>query len=374
MSKATLNTWLTEPLSPEVAQSIERLRSSDDVRHVAVMPDVHLCHDVCIGVVAATESLVYPAAVGGDIGCGMAAVPFDVEAALLESEHAAGTVLRQLYQCVPGNKHRQPRALPDDLSTRHLSDAGLTKIAQREGRVQLGTMGRGNHFLEFQSDQAGRLWLLLHSGSRGIGQAISARHLAAATATNVGLLALNANDEPGQRYLSDVAWARRYAAENRLAMLRTVEEFMQQMFGIGASWPELIHGDHNFVDCEHHFGRQLLVHRKGAQSAQQGEPGIVPGSMGAPSFHTAGRACSESLMSCSHGAGRQLSRSQARRQVNSKHFQRQVGPLWFDRRRLGILLDEAPAAYKDIRQVMRAQRELLRIERELQPVLNYKGP
>lgn len=369
---AKLTTWLVEPLAADVSQSIERLRRADDVRHVALMPDVHLSREVCIGAVVATDELVYPAAVGSDIGCGMAAVPLDVEAALLDSEHAAALVLRQLYERVPGNKHQQPRVLPDALRTEQLSDQRLTKVAQRDGRVQLGTLGRGNHFLEFQSDESGQLWLMLHSGSRGIGQAISQHH-SAAKSTNTQLFGLRASDDAGQQYLADVAWGRRYAAENRLAMLRAVEDIMQRLFGVSTCWNDLVHCDHNFVQWEDHDGRQLIVHRKGAQLARDGEPGIVPGSMGASSFHTTGRGCAESLYSCSHGAGRRLSRTEARRRVSGREFQRQVGRLWFDHRRVAKLVDEAPAAYKDIHQVMRAQRDLLRIERELQPVLNYKA-
>lgn len=373
MSESTLATWITEPLSAEVAKSIERLRRADDVQHLAVMPDVHLSRDVCIGAVVATSELVYPAAVGSDIGCGMAAVPLEVEAALLDSEHAAGIVLRQLYEHVPGNKHRQGCELPDDLREAHLSDARLARIASRNGRVQLGTLGRGNHFLEFQADQQGRLWLMVHSGSRGVGQAISQHHQTASKPRGPHLLSLSSAEDAGQRYLADVVWARRYAAENRLAMLRAVENFMQRLFGVSAAWEELIHCDHNAVDWEEHLGKRLLVHRKGAQSARDGEPGVIPGSMGSASFHTTGRGRAESLMSCSHGAGRQLSRSEARRRLTVKDFHRQVGNLWFDHRRIDKLLDEAPAAYKDIHQVMRAQRELLRIERQLQPVLTYKA-
>ena len=371
--QAGLKSWLTEPLAPEIVKSVDRLRQMDDVQRIALMPDVHLAQDVCIGAVVATRELIYPAAVGGDIGCGMAALAFDVDATSVDNEQAAATVLKGMYDRVPGNKHRKPRDLPAELESLPLSDSRLRHIAQRDGRVQLGTLGRGNHFLEFQSDPDGRLWVLIHSGSRAMGQEITAHHVKNAGRSTFGAKYLSAREDSGRSYLADVEWARGYARENRLAMLRAVERLMQQAFGIIADWSSLIHCDHNHVQRETHFGELFWVHRKGAQSARADEPGIIPGSMGSTSFHTIGRGCEDALMSCSHGAGRKLSRSEARQSVSEKAFSRQVGGLWYDHRRSAKLRDEAPSAYKDIRSVMRAQRELVRIEREQRPLLSYKG-
>ena len=365
--------WLVEPLAAEVSRAVQRLCHSDDVNHVALMPDIHLAEDVCIGTVVATEQLIYPMAVGGDIGCGMAALAINVDAGLIDNQRAAARVLSGLYQCVPCNKHRKPLDLPDNLDTRKLSNARLRRIASREGRVQLGTLGRGNHFLEFQSDQKGQLWIMIHSGSRGLGQAITEHHLRNAQKGASGLLTLDGKEDSGSLYLSDVGWARTYAAENRLSMLRAVAELLAGLFEVAADWDSLIHCDHNHVQQEVHFGKQLWVHRKGAQSARDSEPGIIPGSMGTASFHTTGRGVDQALMSCSHGAGRKLSRTEARKYVTAQQFSRQVGELWFDQRRAGKLRDEAPSAYKDIRQVMKAQRDLARIVRELRPLLSYKG-
>jgi tRNA-splicing ligase RtcB len=156
-------------------------------------------------------------------------------------------------------------------------------------------------------------------------------------------------------------------------MFVAVAALMQRLFGINADRSSLIHCDHNHVQPESHAGNLFWLHRKGAQSAQSDEPGIVPGSMGTASFHTSGRGCASSLTSCSHGAGRRLSRTAARREVSGKDFARQVRKLWYDHRLADQLRDEAPAAYKDIRQVMKAQRELVRIIRELRPLLTYKG-
>jgi tRNA-splicing ligase RtcB (3'-phosphate/5'-hydroxy nucleic acid ligase) len=370
---ATLKTWIAHPLSTEVAQSIDRLRGSDDVLHVAIMPDVHLSQEVCVGAVVATSQLLYPQAVGGDIGCGMLALGFDAEATAIDNERDAAKILAALYERVPSNKHRQPRDLPASLVSSRLTSPQLEKLATRDGRVQLGTLGRGNHFLEFQADQEDRLWIMVHSGSRAIGQAIAAFHLKCALRSNFGLLHLYASEDAGVNYLADMQWSRSYAAENRLAMAMAVVEILREGFNIAANWNTLIHCDHNHVQQELHGGRILWVHRKGAQSATIGEPGIIPGSMGTASFHVAGRGCTDALTSCSHGAGRALSRTDARQHVGRNDFERQLGNVWYDHRKVESLRDEAPAAYKDIRQVMKAQRELVRIEREQRPVLNYKG-
>jgi tRNA-splicing ligase RtcB len=370
---ASSKAWLAEPLPREVSQSIDRLRACDDVAAVAIMPDVHLAREVCVGAVVATRRLIYPAAVGGDIGCGMAAIAFDADAALVDNERAAASVLSGLYELVPANKHRRPRDFPPSLHEKSLSDARLARIAARDGRVQLGTLGRGNHFLELQADHDGRLWAMVHSGSRAVGQAIAEWHARSGQGVGSALKWLDADGPTGQAYLSDATWARSYAAENRLAMLHALDGLLRSLFAVNADWKTLIHADHNHVQREWHGNDEYWVHRKGAQSAAADEPGVVPGSMGAPSFHTAGRGCAESLRSCSHGAGRRLSRGEARQSISGAEFQRQVGWLWYDHRRAFALRDEAPGAYKDIREVMRAQRDLAKIVCELRPVLGYKG-
>jgi tRNA-splicing ligase RtcB len=370
---AELQTWLTEPLTLAVAESVSRLRAAEGVKKVCLMPDVHLASEVCVGVVVATEGVLYPQTVGGDIGCGMAALRFDIEAEALNNEQAACAVLAGLYKSVPSNKHRQAVPLPEGLRPAELSDPRLAKLATRDGAVQLGTLGRGNHFLELQADEGGQLWVMLHSGSRAMGQAITARHLSNGEPNRAGLRGLDADTDFGAAYLHDMAWARKYAAENRLAMLRAVEELVSRLFRVEADWHSLIHANHNHVQRETHGGQSYFVHRKGAQLATEGEAGVVPGSMGAASFHTAGRGCEAALASCSHGAGRRMSRTEARQAITTKSFQRQVGGLWYDHRRVDSLRDESPGAYKNIRDVMRAQRELVKIVRELRPVLSYKG-
>jgi len=201
---APLATWLADPLTPEIEKSVERLRTSDDVQQVALMPDVHLAKDVCVGAAVATTHLIYPAAVGSDIGCGMLALAFNADASVLNNEKNAARILAGLYEFVPGNKHPKPQNLPARLAQLELSEPRLQKFASRDGRVQLGTLGRGNHFLEFQSDDNAQLWIMIHSGSRAIGQAIADYHRANSRVGDSGLAFLDSGSDAGKRCLANV--------------------------------------------------------------------------------------------------------------------------------------------------------------------------
>lgn len=208
-----------------------------------------------------------------------------------------------------------------------------------------------------------------------MGQAITAHHLRRANSQELQarLLSFDANSPQGRDYLIDVAWGVRYAEENRLAMLSAVAEVMHSRFGVEVLRDTLIHANHNHVRQEEHRGESLWVHRKGALPAAFEEKGVVPGSMGTASFHVTGCGCAEALCSSSHGAGRRLSRTEAAKQISLRQFERELQNVWHDNRITERLRDEAPSAYKDIRAVMKAQRELTRIDRELRPLLSYKG-
>ncbi|MEI8381746.1 MAG: RtcB family protein [Planctomycetota bacterium] len=373
---ANVAMWVTEPLPSDVSKSLQRLARSEDVRYVAVMPDVHLAGDVCNGTVIATNDLIYPLAVGGDIGCGMLAVACDLSADVLSNEMSAGRVMAGLYRRTPSNKHAKshlPEQLPESLNEKPLSASTLETLKVRDGLFQLGTLGRGNHFVELQSDVDGRLWLMLHSGSRGMGQAITEHHLRRTTQAPSGLGYLDASTPEGLAYVSDQEWTTEYAMQNRLAMARAVEALLQEFFSTSLDWSTLIHCHHNHVRRETHFGEELWVHRKGALPASEGEPGVIPGSMGNHSFHVTGRGEKTALRSSSHGAGRSLARHLARKSISRHELNQQMKGIWFDQRRADAIRDEAPSAYKDIHRVMRAQRELTRIIRELKPILAYKG-
>ncbi|MFZ4731030.1 MAG: RtcB family protein [Pirellulales bacterium] len=374
--------WLVAPLPGDVRRSLDRLARAPGVRHLAVMPDVHLSREVCVGVALGTDGLAYPAAVGGDIGCGMAALRCTGSAAALADPHAAAEILRRLRQAVPALKRRGAATgelAGDPPDPGLLSAAVLERTARRDGVWQLGTLGRGNHFLELQADQAGALWIMVHSGSRGIGAAIAAWHRraadrpAAGTSTAAELGALDVATAAGRDYLADVGWARAWARANRAQIVGATVEVLRAVCGVDADWATLVDCDHNHVREERHAERNLLVHRKGALPATAGEPGLVPGSMGTASFHTVGRGCPAALASSSHGAGRALPRGEAAQRIDARRIVREMHGVWFDTRRAGLLRDEAPSAYKDIRAVMRVQRELTAIERELRPLLSYKA-
>ncbi len=303
----------------------------------------------------------------------MSAVAFHAGADVLASEVAASKIFQSLYRHVPANRHAQPRTLPQPLLNLPLSNSFLEKLKRRDAAVQLGTLGRGNHFLEFQRDEEHRLWLMVHSGSRAVGQAVRDLHLRNAHRTAAGLAVLDAETDAGRAYLSDATWAASYAAANRRAMVDAVSELMHALFAVEMLWPTYLDCDHNHVRRETHFDQSLWVHRKGATPARSGEPGINPGSMGTRSFHTQGRGNPESLCSSSHGAGRAMSREEARRKIRPRDLIHQLHDVWYDHRATQHLVEEAPAAYKDIAAVMRAQRDLTRIVRTLHPLLSYKG-
>jgi tRNA-splicing ligase RtcB (3'-phosphate/5'-hydroxy nucleic acid ligase) len=372
---ARVRYWVDRPLPHDVEAAIRRLAHGEDVRHVAVMPDVHLAADVCIGMVVATGDTLYPNAVGGDIGCGVAAIAFDGDAVLLDDERAAAAILAGLYREVPLIRHdrKRGRRLPDALEAAVLSAPHLEARKRSEGTLQLGTLGRGNHFVELQADEGGRLWLMVHSGSRGMGQAIRDHHLAQCSAGPNGLRFVGADSPAGGAYLLDLTWALEYAEASRLAMVHAVRVVVERVLGLRGNEASYVSCNHNHVRREIHFGEAVWVHRKGAMSAAEGERGLIPGSMGTHSFHVEGRGCAEALSSSAHGAGRRLSRTEARRRLSAKDVSRELRGVWFDHRLAPRLAEEAPSAYKDIDAVLRAQHELVRIVRRLRPVLCFKG-
>ncbi|HLT35895.1 MAG TPA: RtcB family protein [Enhygromyxa sp.] len=377
MTEAPLHQWVAERPGVEVEQALARLRQQPDVVAIAVMPDVHLASEVCVGVALATTQILYPAAVGSDIGCGMAALGFDLEAAAAVAE--GPRILAGLGARLPVLRHPTRRCpeLPSSLAEVSLSAASLERAKLREGKVQLGSLGRGNHFVELQRDDHDRLWAMVHTGSRGIGQQIRHHHESRASSHSPGLAGIAADSDEGRAYLGDLDWALAYADENRRRILATLSEVLAETIGAQPLAETLVECRHNFVRRERHEldgeARELWVHRKGAISAADGEPGIIPGSMGTASYLVEGRGEPRSLCSSSHGAGRALARGEAFRTITSKQLRRELRGVCFDERLVDRLRDEAPGAYKDIGAVMRAQRELTRVVERLRPVLAFKG-
>lgn len=375
-SPAPVHMWVVAPPGDDVRKRIERIARAPDVAHVAVMPDVHAAGSACNGLVLGTHRLVYPAAVGGDIGCGYAAVALDRDADALDHRDAAERLLAALPAAVPIVRHRRrddPPELSGALSPRELSAGALAARATADGRLECGTLGRGNHFLEFQADEAERLWIMVHSGSRAMGQHITTLHLERATLAAGGLAWLDTDTPAGQAYLHDLGWARRYASESRRRMLEAAAGVARDILGCRADWSTLLDADHNHVQAEMHDGGSLLVHRKGANRAPEHAPNLIPGSMATHTYRVTGRGTPGSLASSSHGAGRRFSRGAARSRIRRRDVERQLAGVWIDPRVAARLVDEVPSAYRDIHAVMRAQRELVRIVWRLRPVLSYKG-
>jgi len=370
MSKpASIRKWVGHKLDAAIERRLQRLAGAEDVAEIAVMPDVHLAGDVCNGVVVATRQLIYPQCIGGDVGCGYLSVELSLKKEIDDS--VAAKLMDGLYRAVPINKHPDRGSIEIDLE---LSATNLTKSATREGRLQLGTLGCGNHFLELQLGRDGRLFLLIHSGSRAMGQVISAHHLKRAEVDGSSKLKfLDADTDRGQALLNDLQWARQYAAANRLAMLDAIKENVLARFGMTMDHGTMIHLDHNHVQQETHDRERLWIHRKGAQRLLPDETSVIPGSMGTATYVVEGRGNREALNSCSHGAGRTMSRRDAARRISAKVLRREMSNVWFDERKMATLFDEAPSAYKNIRTVMKAQKKLVRIVDQRRPILSFKG-
>jgi tRNA-splicing ligase RtcB len=373
---APLRTWLAGPMEPAAAAMVDRVRSAAGVVQVAVLPDVHVARDVCVGTAMATVGWIYPAAVGGDIGCGMLSVPLDADASLLRDPTRAGQLLRRLAAAVPtARRHRLRTApLPAELESTPLSHGSLTAVLKDVGRLQLGTLGGGNHFVEFGADATdGRLWVTIHSGSRAMGQAVRGHHVAVATTRSAGMMTVAADTDAGRAYVRDQQWARSYAAANRSAIVSAIIALLRDEFAVAVDDRGTIACDHNHVAEESHGGRAVWVHRKGAMPAAAGVAGVVPGSMGTRTVHVVGVGCAAALDSSAHGAGRAYSRAAARERFARSDVRQQLRDVWFDPRLTDALREELPKAYKDVRAVLRAQADLVTITRTLRPVLVYKG-
>lgn len=362
-------------------------------KHLAVMPDVHLGKGSTIGSVIPTVGAIIPAAVGVDIGCGMIAARTSLHARdLPDNLHGLRTAIEK---AVPHGKtfgRRDQGAwdnVPEQADQMWSGLAGRFKaitekyprLEKTNNRQHLGTLGGGNHFIEVCLDEADRVWFMLHSGSRGVGNAIGNLFIELAQADmRQHMVNLPDRDlayfEEGSRHFADyveaVEWAQDFARHNRELMMQAVVAATRKVLGrpFEASL-EAVNCHHNYVQKEQHFGREVLVTRKGAVSAQKGQLGIIPGSMGAKSFIVRGLGNEESFCSCSHGAGRVMSRTKAKSRFTVEDQQRATAHV--ECRKDKDVIDEIPMAYKDIDAVMQAQRELVEVVHTLRQVVCVKG-
>jgi len=363
-------------------------------RHIAAMPDVHVGIGATVGSVIPTLRAIIPAAVGVDIGCGMMAAKTTLRAQdLPDSLAPLRTAIERAVPHGRAPKGRDPGAwstkVPGSVDTAwsllEPEFAELTrdypKLEKTNHRVHLGPLGSGNHFIEVCLDELGFVWFMLHSGSRGVGNAIGTMFIELA---RQDAMRHNANlpdrdlayFEEGSRYFGDyvraVSWAQAFAALNRELMMKRVIDAAKTVIRKGfQSHVEAVNCHHNYVQREHHFGEDVYVTRKGALSARAGQLGIIPGSMGARSYIVRGKGNAESFESCSHGAGRRMSRSEAKRRFTlADHRAATEG---VECRKDKDVIDETPAAYKDIDAVMAAQRDLVEVVHTLKQVVCVKG-
>lgn len=364
---------------------------------VAVMPDVHLGKGATVGSVIPTRSAVIPASVGVDIGCGMAALQTSLAAADLPDSLNALRSAMEARVPVGFSMHERPVSTHGDgldgiaLSRRAKAlrvRYDSLRILDRVGKFnhlrvwqQLGTLGGGNHFIELCLDEAQRVWIMLHSGSRNVGKTIGETAIAMARTIALQLdrrlpdrdLAWLDEDTPQfDEYVAGLRWAQDYAALNRDLMLHALLQVLAQAFGreVGVA-AQAVNCHHNYASLEEHLGERMWITRKGAVSARAGELGIIPGSMGARSYIVRGKGHAPAYCSCSHGAGRRMSRTAARRAFSLEDLDAQTAGV--ECRKDDGVLDEIPGAYKDIDAVMAAQAQLVEVVHTLKQVLCIKG-
>jgi tRNA-splicing ligase RtcB len=362
--------------------------------HVAVMPDVHVGIGATVGSVVPTKGAIIPAAVGVDLGCGMMAVETTLRAEHLPDSLAA--LRRGIELAVPhgfvtdrdyalkGSWRDTPEAVASRwtaLAERHRRIVDKRPgISTKKPQSQLGTLGGGNHFIELCLDTSGAVWVMLHSGSRGAGNRIGQVYIELArddmrrhfiNLPDRDLAYLVEGTEHFDDYIEAMSWAQDYAAENRVAMMESVLTVMRGMLPRFGTRNAAVNCHHNYVSREAHFGQDVWVTRKGAVRAGLGDLGIIPGSMGARSFIVRGLGNADSFQSCSHGAGRRMSRTEARKRFTvTDHKAATEG---VECRKDAGVVDETPAAYKDIDAVMAAQGDLVAIVATLKQVLCVKG-
>ncbi len=395
--KVHIKSWCRDVESMAMSQAEDLAQHPCVFRHVALMPDCHPGYGMPIGGVIACRDAVIPNAVGVDIGCGMGAVKTSIRIPKPVDKPALREVtdrVKELIPCGEGRSHLKPQkwqGMPQKLEA--FADRGwycehVTVLAKKN----LGSLGGGNHFIEVQAGDDGFIWLMIHSGSRHLGNMIARYYNKIAVDLNEkwkadvpgkDLAFLPVDSQEGQAYIKDMNFALEYARENRR---RIMENFMAafSLVFTDAEFGRTVNIHHNYASLENHFGENVWVHRKGATSARKGETGIIPGSMGAPSYIVEGLGNPDSFTSCSHGAGRVLGRNQASNTLTLEECDHAMGDIVYDRwnKRRGwkkkkgggkFDLGEAPQAYKDIDQVISAELDLIRPVVKLWPLAVVKG-
>ncbi|MER6774320.1 RtcB family protein [Streptomyces bacillaris] len=389
-AKVPIRMWADPASVEDVAmQQLRNVSTLPWIKGLAVMPDVHFGKGATVGSVIAMQGAVCPAAVGVDIGCGMSAVktsltandlPGDLSRLRSKIEQAIPVGRGMHDETVdPGRLHGFPTAGWDDFWGRFDGIAEAVKFRQERATKQMGTLGSGNHFIEFCLDETGSVWLMLHSGSRNIGKELADFHIGQAQKLphNQGLidrdLAVFVADTPQMAaYRNDLFWAQEYAKFNRAIMMGLFQDVVRKEFKKArVTFEPVISCHHNYVAEERYDGMDLLVTRKGAIRAGSGDYGIIPGSMGTGSYIVKGLGNEKSFNSASHGAGRRMSRNAAKRRFSTKDLEEQTQGV--ECRKDSGVVDEIPGAYKPIERVIDQQRDLVEVVAKLKQVVCVKG-
>ena len=383
---ARLLSWASLIDEKTLAQAHTTARMPFIHPHLALMPDAHLGKGATVGSVIPTLGAIIPAAVGVDIGCGMIAVRTQFTTNDLDGRELA-ELREQIERAIPLSAGRYNRKV---VATAEPRIAELEQLAEKNGfdpaqyagnwRLQLGTLGSGNHFIEVSVDELDRVWLFLHSGSRGVGNKIATHHIAVAQRLakqwwidlpDPDLAYLVEGTPEFTRYIRELRWAQHFALLNREEMMDRVIRQVSEFLGTAVAEQERINCHHNFTESEKHYGMQVWVSRKGAIQADAGRPGLIPGSMGTASYVVEGLGDPQSLNSSPHGAGREYSRSAARRTFT--HEQLRAAMTGIEFRDTDAFIDEIPQAYKPIDRVMADAASLVSIRHTLRQIVNVKG-
>jgi tRNA-splicing ligase RtcB len=372
-------------LEPGTREQAERTAAMPFIYpHLALMPDAHLGKGATVGSVIPTEGAIIPAAVGVDIGCGMMAVRTQFDAADLAGK-PLDVLHGQIARAVPLSAGKYNRKIRESAAPRIAELTGLPGADQANGAAgnwpqQLGSLGSGNHFIEVSLDEQSRVWLFLHSGSRGVGNKLASVHIRRAQEwcrargielADRDLAYLEVGTAEFDAYIEALRWAQRFAWLNREEMMDRVVEQVGRFLHQDVQRLEQVQCHHNYTEREEHYGRRVWVSRKGAISARKGEPGLIPGSMGTASYVVVGKGNVPSLTSSPHGAGRNHSRNAARRLFTRADLDaRMRGVAWGHS---DAFLDEHPDAYKPIDQVMADAADLVEARHTLRQVVNVKG-
>ena len=370
------------------AQALATARMPFVFPHVALMPDAHLGKGATVGSVIPTQRSLIPAAVGVDIGCGMDAVLTPLTADDLRSHGSLAPLRESIAAAVPLSAGRYNEVLTTTAAARTTELEALAErarfdpgVATPNWRLQLGSLGSGNHFIEVSLDEQDRVWVFLHSGSRGVGNKIALRHIAVAAELcerwwvdlpHPDLAYLVEGTDEFWAYVRELRWAQEFARLNRAEMVDRVVACVEEFVGRDLERLEEVSCHHNYTEQERHFGREVWLSRKGAISAREGQLGLIPGSMGDRSYVVVGKGNRVALDSAPHGAGRALSRAKARRTFTQEDLRERMSGVEWDAASTAFL-DEHPGAYKPIDVVMADAADLVEVRHELRQVVNVKG-